>query len=146
DAELVLILPRFRFNCDTDHRRRKLHRFEHDRLVVVANRVAGGHLLHAADGDDLARTRGFNVLTLVRVHAHQAPDTFFRILDRVVSIRAGFDRAAVNTHERKLTEVLVGHDLEDQTGKRSTRIGRTRLRLTGLRVHAFNGRNIEWRR
>src|SRR5690349_5352166 len=57
DAELVLVLSRLGFDRDADNWSRKLHRLEHDRLILIRNRVAGGDLLHTADGDDLAGAR-----------------------------------------------------------------------------------------
>src|SRR5689334_7204422 len=96
DAELVLVLPCFRLDRNANHGCRKLHPLEDNRLVLVANGVAGRHLLHAADGDDLPGTRIVNILALVRVHAHQPADALLRAFDRIVGIRARFDGAAVD--------------------------------------------------
>jgi hypothetical protein len=80
------------------------------------------------------------------VHAHQPAYPLLRILGRVVSVRAGLDGAAVDADKRKLAQVLVRHDLENQPAKRSARIWRPRLFVSVLGVHPFDWRNIERRR
>src|SRR5204862_3441538 len=116
-AELVLVLPSFRLNRNTNHRSRKFHLLQNDWLVFVANRITRGYLLHAADCNDLAGTRVFNIFAFVRVHAQQTTDALSRILNGIVGIRTSLDRASIDAHERQLTQVLVGHDLEYQSGK-----------------------------
>src|SRR5437764_8261224 len=145
-SELVLICAGLGLDSDANYRRGKLDRFQNDRLVFVANCVAGGDLLHAADGDDFAGACTFNNFTLICVHAHQTADPFARVLGGVVSVRARFDRATINAHERKLAEVLVSHDFEYQSAERSAGIRWTRLFVPVLRVDAFDRRNIERRR
>src|SRR5947209_4359842 len=80
-SELVLVGARLRLHGDADDGRGELHRFEDNRLVLVADGVAGRHLPHAADGDDLARRSILDVLALVGVHAQQAAHALFSPLD-----------------------------------------------------------------
>ena len=56
-AELVLVALRLRLDGDVDHRLRELHALEDDRVVAVAQRVAGGRVLEAEAGDDVAGHR-----------------------------------------------------------------------------------------
>src|SRR5437588_582370 len=79
----------------------KLLPLEYDRLVFIANCVAGSDLPHAADGDDLPRASYLDVFPLIRVHPHQTANTFSCVFDRVISVGTSFDGAAVNAHERK---------------------------------------------
>src|SRR3712207_954896 len=115
------------FRSDADDGRRELHRLKDDGLVLVAHGVAGGDLLHAADGDDLAGARLLDVFALVGVHPHQAADALLRPLDGVVDVGAALDRARVDADERELAEVLVGHDLEDEAREGRARIRRARF-------------------
>ena len=74
-------------------------------FVLVTDRVAGRDMLHAANGDDLACASVFDVFALVGVHQHQAADAFFGVLDWVVNVRAGLDRAA-----NKFARTRAGRD------------------------------------
>src|SRR5438067_2376734 len=145
-SELVLICAGFGLDSDANYRRGKLDRFQNDRLVFVANCVAGGDLLHAADGDDLTRARSFNIFALVSVHAHQPTHALARILRRVVRVRTRLDRAAVDSHKRKLAQMLVGHDLEYQAAERRIGVRRTSFLVPVFRIDAFDRRNIQRRR
>ena len=42
----------------------------------VAERIAGGRLLQADSGDDIAGADGLDVLPVVRVHPQDPPDAF----------------------------------------------------------------------
>ncbi len=86
NAKLVLILSRLWFDRDANHRGRKLHFLEDNRLGLVANRVAGGDLPHAANRNDLARAGVFNILALVGVHSHQPAYTFLAAFARIVGV------------------------------------------------------------
>ena len=44
-------------------------------------------------------------------------------LGRIENIGARFERARIDAHERKLADVLVGHDLEDERRERVLVIG-----------------------
>ena len=63
-----------RLDRDREHRVRELQRLEHDRLVEVAERLAGDHVLQADHGDDVAGARLVDLLALVGVHLEQAAD------------------------------------------------------------------------
>src|SRR6266511_731263 len=144
-TKLVLILSRLWFHGVPVNRRRKLHSLKNDRLVVVADRVTGCNLLHSADGNNLARARIADIFALVGVHAHQATDALFRVFDWVVSVGTRFDRAAVNSHERQLPEMLVGHYLENKTSEWRVGVRWATFKLSGLRIDAFHRRNVERR-
>src|SRR5882724_2541370 len=85
-TELVLILTSLGLNCDANNRGGKLHSLENDWLVLITNRVARRYLFHAANRNDLASARIFDIFALVGVHAHQAPDTLFSFFNRIVGI------------------------------------------------------------
>ncbi len=54
DAELLLVGLGLRLDRQRDDRLREIHRLEHDRVLLVAQRVAGGHALQADRGRDVA--------------------------------------------------------------------------------------------
>ena len=66
-SALVLRLDRQR-----DDRLREVHRLEHDRVLLVADRVAGGHAPEPDGGRDVARVDLLDLLTLVGVHLQEA--------------------------------------------------------------------------
>ena len=54
----------------------------------LAQRVAGGRLLEAEPGDDVARVRDVDVFALVGVHPQDATDALLAVLGGVVDLRA----------------------------------------------------------
>ena len=154
DAELLLVGLRLRLDRERDDRLREVHRLEHDRVLLVAQRVAGRDALQADGRGDVARVDFLDFLALVRVHLQQAADALGALLGRVVDRRAGGEHAGIHAEERELTDERVGHDLErerrerrvvfrralDQHGFRVVRIGFL------VRVDADDGRHVERRR
>ena len=82
-AQLVLVGLRLRLDGDRDDRRREADGFEDDRVVGVADRVAGRGVLQAHDGDDVARVRRLDVLAVVGVHLQDPTDALLAVLRRV---------------------------------------------------------------
>src|SRR6266404_400934 len=112
DAQLLLILPGLGFDCLGDDGRGEFKSLENDRAGLLTDCVAGGDLLEASHRDDLACGRLLNIFAFVRVHAHNAAHALFCTLGRIQCVRASFQSARINANERKLTDVLVPHDLE----------------------------------
>ena len=83
DAKLLLIRLGLRLNRQRDDRLREVHRLEHDRLLLVAQRVARRDALEAHGRRDVAGVHLFDFLTLVRVHLQEAPDALRALLRRV---------------------------------------------------------------
>ena len=92
-AELVLVALRLRLDGDVDDRLRELHALEDDRVAAVAQRVAGGRVLEAEPGHDVAGHGHVEVLALVGVHQQDAAEALALLLDRVVDLVALVDRA-----------------------------------------------------
>src|SRR3546814_11417171 len=74
-----------------DDRLRELHALQDDRVLRVAQRPAGGGVLQARNGDDLAGTRFLDVLTVLRVHLPHAPDAPAVALHPVETLGDGGD-------------------------------------------------------
>src|SRR6266542_1349687 len=111
-AQLLLVALRLRLDGDRDDRVGERHRLEHDRLLRIGQRVAGGRLLQARDGDDVAGTRAWQLLALVRVHLIDLADAFLAVLGRVQHLAAVVHDPGVDPQVGQLAEVLVGRDLE----------------------------------
>ena len=84
DAELFLVGLGLRLDRERDDRLREVHRLEHDRLLLVAQRVAGRHALQADGRGDVAGVDFLDFLALVRVHLQQAADALGALLGGVV--------------------------------------------------------------
>jgi hypothetical protein len=65
----------------------------------------------------------FDFFTLVRVHLQQTADALASLLRRVVNVRTGIELAGINAEECQLTDKRIGHDLEDERGKRLFVVG-----------------------
>ena len=74
DAHLFLVALGLGLDSNRNHRRRKFDGLKHDRMVLIANRVAGGDVLQADAGADIAGVDLGDVLALVGVHLQQAAD------------------------------------------------------------------------
>ena len=101
-AELVLVDLGLRLDRDRDHRLGELHPLEHDRVARIAERVAGGGLLEAEAGDDVARERDVDVLAVVGVHLQDAADALLAVLGRVVDLGALLELARVDAEVGEL--------------------------------------------
>ena len=121
-AELVLVALRLRLDGDVDHRLGELHPLEDDRVAAVAQRVAGGRLLEAEPGDDVAGHRRVEVLALVGVHQQDAAEPLAPLLGRVVDLVALADLAGVDAEVGQLAE-RVADDLEGEGGERRLLVG-----------------------
>ena len=73
-AELLLVGLGLRLDGQRDDRLGELHRLEDDRVLLVADRVAGGHAPQADGGGDVARVDLLDLLALVGVHLEEAAD------------------------------------------------------------------------
>ena len=110
--------------------------------AAVAQRVAGGGVLEAEAGDDVAGVGHVDVLTLVGVHQQDAAEALALLLDGVVDLVALVDRARVDAEVRQLAE-RVGDDLERQRGERRLVVGLARDVLVAAQVRAVRRRDVE---
>ena len=118
ERELVLVGLRLRLDLDLDDRLGEGHRLEDDRVVRVGQGVAGEGVLEADRGGDVAGVDDVDLLAVVGVHLEDAADPLALVLDRVVDVRAGLERARVDPEEGELADERVGGDLEGEGAER----------------------------
>ena len=89
-AHLLLVGLGLRLDRNLDDRLREVDRLEHDRVLVVADRVAGDEVLEADRGADIARENLGDLFALVGVHLQQTADALrlagARIQNRVAGL------------------------------------------------------------
>src|SRR5690606_2127822 len=117
DAELLLVALRLGLDGDLDDRGREVHGLQDHRVLVVGQRLTGGGLLQAHDGDDVTGAHRLDLLTLVGVHAVDLADALLLALHGVQHLGAGLQTAGVHADEGELAEVRVAHDLEREGGE-----------------------------
>ena len=103
---------------DGDDGRRELDRLEHDRVVLVAERVARAGAGEADERDDVAGVGLGERLLLLGVHADEARDALLLVAAHVPDGRAGLECSGVDAEETQSSHVRVRHDLEGQGGER----------------------------
>ena len=143
DAHLVLLGLRLRLDGDVDDRLGELHGLEDDRMISVAQRVAGRRVLQAHDGDDVARGAAVDIDALVRVHLQQTADALLLALRGVGHVGAGIELARVHAEVGELAHERIRHDLEGQSGERRLHVGGTLVFLARVRVRALDGRHVD---
>ncbi len=93
DAQLLLIGLRLGLDRKLNHGRREIDRLEQDRVLFVADRVAGDNLSSIHRRADVTRQNLLDLFTLVGVHLHQAANPFFTSLADVIDEIAGIQLA-----------------------------------------------------
>ena len=127
-----------------DHRLGEHHALERDRLLHVADGLAGDDVLQADHGGDVAGADFLDFLALVGVHLQQAADALLAAPHRGQHGVARDQHAGIHADERELADERVGHDLERQRGERLVVGGLARIRLA-LFVLALDRRNVDRR-
>ena len=126
-------------------RRLRTAMIERDRLLGIANRVAGSRLLQPHRRRDIARANFLDLLPLVGVHLQNPTDPLFTPLHGIEDGIAGLHHATINAEKDELPNKRVGHDLERQPGKRLL-VRSATLSLITIRELALNRRNVDGRR
>ena len=115
-----------------------------------AQRVAGGDLLDADGGGDVAGRDVLEVDAFVGVHLEDAADALVRPVETLRTLRAGLELARVDAEVGELADVGVGGDLEGERRERRVVGGLARggaaLVLAADRLDALDRRHVERRR
>ena len=134
-AQLVRVVLGLGLDGDVDDGLGEDHPLENDRVVAIAERVAGGGVLETEAGHDVASHGYVEVFTLVRVHEQDAAEALLALLGGVVDLFTLVDLARVDPEVGELAE-RVGNDLEGQR--------RERLVLVGLAGEDTRPRGWAW--
>jgi len=73
-----------RFYLQLNHRHREVDGFQNNRVLIVADGVAGGNGFQAHRRTNIARQNFLDIFTLIGVHAQQTPDALLAPLGHVV--------------------------------------------------------------
>ena len=142
-GKLVAIARRFRLNRNRNHRLGERHRLEHNRLLLEADRITGGHVLQPDRSRDVAGEDLLLLNPLVCVHLEQTPETLTLVRARIVNAHPLRSHSGVNTEVVKFTDKRVGHDLEHQRGERLKIADVTRNRLARGRIGSLDIPDID---
>ncbi len=83
----------------------------------VAQRVAGGGVLHARQRHDVAREGFIDVFAVVGVHQQHAADLFLLVLHAVQDLALG-QFARIDAGEGQRTDKGIVHDLKRERAER----------------------------
>ena len=117
DAHFFLVALGLGLDRDRDHGRWKLDGLQHDRMVLIANRIAGRDVPQANARTDVAGVNLGNVFALVGVHLQQTANALGARTAADQHAVALLQMSGVNANESKLTDEGVSHDLESQGRK-----------------------------
>ena len=112
-------------------------------MVLIAKRLAGGGVLQADDGDDVACLAVVDVDLLGCVHLEQTADALALAADGVVRVGAGIQATGVDADVGELADERIGHDLERQSGERGLLVSLAGLGLLGVGVRALDCRDVK---
>ena len=143
DAHLLLTGLGLGLDGHADDGLGDLHGLQDDGSLIVAQGVAGGGVLQADHGGDVAGVDGLDVLTVVGVHLQDTADTLSLLLGGVQNGRAGVQQAGVNADKGQTANVGVRSDLKGQCGEGCVVVCGTLVLLAGVRVDALDGGDVQ---
>ena len=114
---------RVRLNGHRNDRLGERDRFEQNRMVFVANRVAGRDVLQTNQRANVTRVTHFDVLAMIGVHFQQASDALALVVARVIDRHALSDLAGINPEENQFASVRISPNLERQRAERAVVVG-----------------------
>ncbi len=82
-----------------DNRLGELHGLQNDGVLLIAEGVAGGGVLQADGGGDVAGVDALDVLAVIGVHLEDAAHALLLLLSGVEDRGAGVQHAGVHTHK-----------------------------------------------
>jgi len=122
-------------------------RLKEDRVILVAERVAGGDVLDAHDRGDVARVAGVDVLALVRLDLDEAADALALVRARDCKRCRPWSACHGIAHRKNtsLSDERIAPELEGQRAERSRCRPRT-ARIVSDTLSGFSplaGLNVE---
>ena len=111
-AHLFLVSFGLWFNSNGNDRIREFHFFEDDRMIYIAEGIAGGDILEADCCSDIAGVSAVDFLTMICMHLKDTANAFFLSFGGVQNVGALVHDTGVYTEECQFTNEWVSHDLE----------------------------------
>jgi hypothetical protein len=138
-AQFVLILLGFRFDGDRDNRLGEGRRFEIDRVVRVAERVARPRFLQADGRHDVTRADIVRRFAVHGVHVKYAREPLVAVLVHVHDVAAGLRHARIDADVKQFIHAFgVFLHLEAKGGKLLVIVHAALDRLARVGVLAHN--------
>ena len=132
--QLVLVGLGLGLDGDFDDRLGEDDRLEDDRVIRLAERVAGEAFLQPDGGRDVAGVDRLDLLAMVGVHLEDAADPLLLALRGVEDVGPGIERARVDPEVGELADVRIRRDLEDQGAEGLAVVGGAKDFLVGDRA------------
>ena len=111
-------------------------------MLFFAQRIAGGGVLQAHHGGNVAGIDRFQILTVVGMHLQQAAHTLPLTLGSVEHGGAGVQRAGIDAEEAQPAHIGIGHNLEGQSGEGLIIRRMTHFLLVGLWVDTLDSGDV----
>ena len=112
-------------------------------MILVAKGIAGGDVLDADDGGDVAGVTGIDVRALVGLNLDQAGDALALVGARIVNGVALAERAGIDAEEDELADEGIAPELEREGAELAVVIGGRIHGRVGIRVHALGRRDVD---
>ena len=141
-AHLFLVSFGLRFNSNGNNGIREFHLFKDDRVVRVAECVAGGNILEAYSCGNVAGVSYIDFLTVVSMHQKDTAYAFFLVLGGVENVSALVHFAGIYAEVCQFANEWICHDLECQGCQRSA-VGYRAFFFFAVQGSTFNRRNIQ---
>ena len=146
DAEFVLVGLRLGLNSHFDDRLGEHDRLEHDRVIRIAQGVAGEGFLQAHSRGDVAGIYDIHFFAVIGMHLKDAADPLLLALGPVQNVRACLQVARIDPEVGELSNVRICGDLEGQGAERRAVVNYLENLGMGNRLNADDRGHIERRR
>ena len=143
NAHLLLTGLGLGLDGNLDNRLGEDHGLQNDGMILIAEGITGGGVLHTHNGGDITGVDHIDVFPVVSVHLQ---DTAHTLLDTLGAVEHGgtlLQSTGVHTEVAQLADIRVGGDLEGQSGEGSLVGSGTEVLFLGLGVHALDALLIQ---
>ncbi len=141
-GQLVLAGLGLGLDGELDDGIRELHGLEDDRMLLVAEGIAGAGVLETDGCCDITGEDLIDLLSLVGMHLKETSHSLLLVLRGVEHVGARLAGAGVDSHECKLSDERIGDDLECERAERLGVIRLSRLRVA-VEIRALYRRNVQ---
>ncbi len=123
-----------RLHGHLNHRIREGHRLEHNRMVLIAERITRADILETYTCADITGIDAFHRNFLLGVHLEQTAHTLFLARTGIVNIRTCGHLTGVDAEEHQAAHERVSGNLEGKSRQRLILIRLAIFLFTGIRI------------